>query len=58
MRPSVAGADRHRDRAARIRHFLAADHAVRRVHRNGTDGVLAELLRHFQHQGAIADLGV
>ncbi len=51
-----AGADRHGDRGAGIADFLAADETVRRVHRDGAHGVLAQFLRHFQHKGAVADL--
>ena len=44
------GADRHGDRGAGVGHFLAAHQAVGRVHRDRADGLLAEMLRHFEHQ--------
>ncbi len=43
-------ANRHGDRAARILHFLAANETFRRIHRDGTDGVLAEVLRDFENE--------
>ena len=43
-RPSVAGADRHRDRRAGVDHLHAAVHAVGRLHRDRADAVLAEVL--------------
>ena len=50
--------DRHGDRRAGIDHLLAAHHAVGAVHGDAAHGALAEFLRHFQHQRAVADLGV
>ncbi|EAQ04301.1 hypothetical protein OB2597_09164 [Pseudooceanicola batsensis HTCC2597] len=47
-------ADRHRDRAVGVGHFLAADQTFGRVHRDGAHGVLTKVLRHFQNQlGAV-----
>ncbi len=49
-----AFADRHLDRVASVAHLLAADQSLRRVHRNGADGVLAEVLRDLEDEpGAI-----
>src|SRR5690606_19171396 len=42
--------DRHADRIARIDHFLTANQTFGRIHGNRPDGVLAKMLRHFQHQ--------
>ena len=42
------GADRHRDRAAGVADFHAAHEAVGRVHRDGADRVLAEVLRDLE----------
>jgi len=45
--------DRHRDRAAPVANDLGAAHqTVRRVHRDRAHGVLAEMLGHFEHEGA------
>jgi peptide chain release factor 1 len=52
-----AGADRHRDRAAGVAHFLPAHQAFAGVHGNGAHGVLTELLRHFEHQAVALVLG-
>src|SRR3546814_3022104 len=43
-------ADGHADRRVGVHDLLAADEAVGGVHRDGADGVLAEVLRHLQHQ--------
>ncbi len=56
--PERAGTDRHADRRAGVGDFLAAHQPVGAVHGDGADGFLAQLLRHFQHQGALADFGV
>ena len=45
------GPDRHEDRRAGVDHLGAAHQPVGRVHRDGAHGVLAEMLRHFEHQG-------
>jgi hypothetical protein len=46
-----AGADRSHDRGAGVGHGLAARQAFGRVHGDGADHVLAEVLGDFQHQG-------
>ena len=51
------GADRDGDRGAGIGDFLAAGHAVGRVHGDGADLVLAEMLRDFEHQRLALVLG-
>ena len=51
-------ADRHRDRLAGIDDLGAAHQPVGRVHRDRAHGVLAEMLRHFEHQGAAAVVDV
>ncbi len=52
-------ADRHGDRAAGVGDFLAADQAFGGVHGDGAHGVLAQMLRHFEHQAdLLAGLGV
>src|SRR6266571_6938068 len=43
-------ADRHRDRAASVSHRRAPDQAVGRLHRDGADDVVADVLRDFQGQ--------
>ena len=43
-------ADRHRDRLAGVGDFLAAHQALGGVHGDGAHGVLAEMLRHLEHQ--------
>src|SRR5690554_2115913 len=43
-------ADRHFDGRSRIHHFGAAGNAVGGVHRDGTHGVLTNVLLAFQHQ--------
>ena len=52
------GADRHRDRLAGIDDLGAAHQPVGRVHRDRAHGVLAEMLRHFEHQRAAAVIDV
>jgi hypothetical protein len=44
------GADGHGNLGAGVGHFLAAGQTVGRVHRDGADGVLAEVLRNFQNE--------
>ena len=56
--PQGLGADRHRDRLAGIDDLGAAHEAVGRVHRDRAHGVLAEMLRHFEHQRAAAVIDV
>ena len=46
-----AGSDRGQDGSAGVGHGLAARRAFRRVHGDGADHVLAEVLGDFQHQG-------
>ena len=53
-----AFADRHRDRLAGIRHFLAAHESFRNIHCDGAHGVLAQMLRDFEHQAVVAVLGL
>ena len=43
-------ADRHPDRGARIGHRLTTRQALGNIHRDAADGILAEVLRDFQHQ--------
>ena len=45
-------ADRYRDRAAGVFHFETAREAVGRVHRNGADPVVAQVLLHLGDDGA------
>ena len=51
-------ADRHGDRSAGIDDFLAAHQAFGRVHGDGAHRVLAEMLRHFEHQAVAAIVGL
>ena len=44
-------ADGHRDRRARVDHVGAAREAVGRVHRDGADAVVAEMLLHLRDRG-------
>ena len=44
------GADGHRDRAAGVADFHAADEAVGRVHGDGADRVLAEVLGDLERE--------
>ncbi len=46
------GADRHHDREAGIDDLGAAHQPVGGVHRDRAHGALAEMLGHFEHQGA------
>ena len=52
-RPSVIVADRHRDRLAACRRpSMPRGEAVRRVHRDRADAVVAEMLLHLRDQDA------
>ena len=53
MRPSVGFAHRHRDRRAGVDHVDPARDPVRRVHRDRTDPVVAQMLLHLGDQHAI-----
>ncbi len=56
MRPSVSSPTGTEIGRARIGHCGAADEAFGRVHGDGAHGVLAEMLRHFEHQAvAVVD---
>jgi hypothetical protein len=57
MRPSVAGTDRNGDRLAGVFHRLAAHQTFGGVHGDGAHGVLAQVLRHFQHQAVAIVVG-
>jgi hypothetical protein len=50
--------NRHRDRPAAVGDLGAAHEPVSGVHRNRANDVLAELLRHFEHQGLAAPIDV
>ena len=50
MRPRVSGPTGTHDRRARIVDFLTADQTFGRVHRDGADGVFAEMLGDFENQ--------
>jgi hypothetical protein len=52
MRPSVIGPTGHGDLRARVGHALAAGEALRRVHRDRADRVLAEMLRDLEDRAA------
>jgi peptide chain release factor 1 len=52
------GAHRHGDRPARVGDRLAAHQPLGRVHGDGAHGVLAQMLRHFQHQLGALVVGV
>ncbi len=56
MRPSVAVADRHGDRAAGVAHLDAARQAVGRVHGDRADAVVAEVLLHLEHERGVLAL--
>ena len=58
IRPSVALADRHRDRLAGIGHFLAAHETFGGVHRNGAHGRFAEMLGDLEHEAVAVVLGL
>ena len=51
-------ADRHADLRAGVGHVLAAGQALGRVHRDGADGVLAEMLRDFEHEAVAVVVGL
>ncbi len=51
-------ADRHADRVAGVKDLLAAHQAFGDVHGDGAHGVLAQVLRHFEHQTVVAVLGL
>ena len=51
-------ADRHRNRLAGVGALLAAHQAFGDVHRDGADGVLAEMLCHLEHEALAAVLGL
>jgi peptide chain release factor 1 len=57
-----AVADRHRDRVPGVGHLDAADQSVGRLHRDGADQVVAEVLGDLQRQGLrellVRDVGV
>ena len=46
--PQRFGADRHRNRRASVANVMAANQALRAVHRNGPNGILAKVLRNLQ----------
>ncbi len=48
--PERLRADRHLDRAASVRHLLAAHEALGRVHGDGAHRILAQVLRHLEHE--------
>ena len=58
MRPSVSGPTGTVIGAPVSVTWLAAHQAVGRVHGDGAHGVLAEMLRHFEHQALALVLGV
>src|SRR5690606_14592920 len=51
------GADRHGDLGAGVDHFLAASQAVRRVHGDGANSILAEVLRDFKDEPVTVVVG-
>ena len=58
MRPSVSSPTGTEIGAPVSVHFLAAHQALGGVHRDGAHGVLAEMLRDFEHQAVAAVLGL
>ena len=48
--PERAGTDRNRYRLAGVGDLLAARQSFRRVHRDAAHGILAEVLRDFEHE--------
>ena len=56
--PERAVADGHGDRLAGVGHLLAAHQAFGGVHGHRAHGVLAQVLRHLEHQAAAAVLGL
>ena len=57
MRPERGRADRHTDLRAGVEHFRAAHEPVGRVHGDRAHDILAQMLRHFEHEAASLDLG-
>ena len=55
MRPKRRRADGDADLRAGVGDFLPADEAVGGVHRDGADGVLAEVLRDLEDEAAVLD---
>ena len=51
-------ADRHGDRLTGVDHLLAAHQAIRGVHGDGADCVLAEMLGDFEHEAVAVILGL
>ena len=58
IRPSVIGPTGTRICEPVSRHLLAAGQAVGRVHRDRADGVLAEMLRDFEHEAVAVIVGL
>ena len=56
--PERLVADRHRDRLAGIGDVLAAHQTLGRVHGDGADGVLAEMLGDLEHEALALVLGL
>ncbi len=56
--PERGVAHRHLDRRAGIPDFLAAHQAFGRVHGDGAHGVLAQVLRHLEHEARAMILGL
>ena len=50
MRPRVPSANRHGNRCAGVDNFLSAHQTFGRVHRDGTNRVLAEVLCNLKNQ--------
>ncbi len=48
--PERLGTDRHGDGRSGVAHFLAAHETFGRVHGDGAHGVLAQVLRHLEHE--------
>ena len=56
--PERLGADRHGDGAAGIDRVLAAHEPFGRVHGDGAHDILAQMLRHLEHQRPVAAIDV
>ncbi len=56
MRPSIFGADGHRDRLAGVRDREAAAQTFGRAHRDRPHDTVAELLLHLERQVAVLQL--
>ena len=56
--PERGIADRHLDRAAGVADLLAAHEAFGGVHGDGAHGVLAQVLRHLEHEARAVVLGL